>query len=227
MSRRDRWGHLHLSWDDTENLNHELAAKLQGLCFDAYLNIACGGNVPSRLLRRTLRWKGDVLTAHISGYDGRVRRERPIVQSFPEEPKLVGRTILVIDDVHDSGYSHEVALARIRHAGSTPIMATYFYKPSMSVVSHTPDFYAATTDDWIVFPWEEGEDDFAVDERVRVKPGCETVLPTLLEQGFTNTHIFTVAHVRDDSVILQGADGRYLQYEGEDLLNPAWFELAA
>lgn len=69
------------------------------------------------------------------------------------------QTLLIVDDVFDSGRSLEAIIEQIhRKAGSnTPDViktACPWYKPNHNVTNRTPDFYVHATDNWLVFPHE-------------------------------------------------------------------------
>lgn len=68
-------------------------------------------------------------------------------------------SLLIVDDVFDSGRSVEAIIQQLRHTcrRNTPDVikiATCYYKPAKNVTSLTPDFYIEETDDWLVFPHE-------------------------------------------------------------------------
>lgn len=65
---------------------------------------------------------------------------------------LVGKRVLVVDDVFDTGKTAEAALARL--ANSDARVATVYWKPTASLVPFPPDYYVRETADWIVFPHE-------------------------------------------------------------------------
>jgi len=68
-------------------------------------------------------------------------------------------SLLIVDDVFDSGKTIETLLHKITHSPSitTPKaikIATPFVKPNKNLTSITPDFLLFKTDEWIVFPHE-------------------------------------------------------------------------
>ena len=74
-------------------------------------------------------------------------------------------SLLVVDDVFDSGRSVEALLKelsskmRMNMPGTVKI-ATPWYKPSKNETALEPDFYIHETDQWIVFPHELSGLDF-------------------------------------------------------------------
>lgn len=68
-------------------------------------------------------------------------------------------SLLIVDDVFDSGNSIKAALEKIRSTArrNTPQdirVATPYYKPSKNKTDLIPDYFVHETDDWLVFPHE-------------------------------------------------------------------------
>jgi len=75
----------------------------------------------------------------------------PRFLSFPEDDLVTGMTVLIVDDVWDTGLTARAVRARVERAGGIPTVCTLHYKPGES---GQPEFFAQTTDKWIVYPWE-------------------------------------------------------------------------
>jgi hypoxanthine phosphoribosyltransferase len=68
-------------------------------------------------------------------------------------------SLLIVDDVFDSGHSIEALLKELqskmrRNMPGQVKIATPWYKPGNNKTSLRPDFYLHETDKWIVFPHE-------------------------------------------------------------------------
>lgn len=90
----------------------------------------------------------------ISFYDGEVRRDQPIIDYngivfTPDEP------VLIVDDLIDTGDTIQVLKKHLDELEVPYRIATFYKKPHASC---SPDYYAAETQDWIVFPWELQEE---------------------------------------------------------------------
>jgi hypothetical protein len=60
-----------------------------------------------------------------------------------------------VDDVSDTGESLKAAVDHVREKGVADARTvTVYLKPH---TSFKPDFYAISTSDWIIFPWERLE----------------------------------------------------------------------
>ena len=67
-------------------------------------------------------------------------------------------SLLIVDDVHDSGLSIQQAITDLKRAckKNTPQIriATPYYKPKNNKTDRPPDYYIHETEDWLVFPHE-------------------------------------------------------------------------
>lgn len=105
--------------------------------------------------------KTDHISIRTSSYIGnqqqkevRVHGLEYIVNNINAEDSL-----LIVDDVFDSGRSIEALIQKLRHtcrrnAPDVIKVATVYFKPERNVTSIKPDFYLEETDEWLVFPHE-------------------------------------------------------------------------
>lgn len=231
MSWKDTDGRVHLTWHDVEELVGRLVSNLQGVPFDVYLLIARGGLIPGGLIAKWLDHK-KLMVACITFYDENERRlEHPLVLEFPAEPLLTGQRILIADDVWHTGNTIALVRKMVARAGGIPIVATLHYKPSQSEVEGAPDFYVETTEDWIVYPWEERdhpEPTLLLEQGMRV---C--IRSAYLSQvrpffgGDVSRIVFTVQGVTGNGATLADNLGRIPQVGGRDHVFPThWLEPA-
>ena len=79
----------------------------------------------------------------------------PRFLQFPENGLLEGRCILVVDDVWASGRTITSVKNRVLAAGGLPLTCVLHFNPHRNLFgSACPDYYAAITDAYIVYPWE-------------------------------------------------------------------------
>lgn len=84
---------------------------------------------------------------------GETQKEPSVYQDLHED--FTGKKILLLDDVADTGESLLYAQQYLLEKGAQAVsIATVFYKKHSKI---EPDFYADTTDSWIVFPYETRE----------------------------------------------------------------------
>jgi uncharacterized protein len=117
-----------------------------------------GGLYMANILSRMLGLSGDqAISLGISKYD----RERPMeagnfkIGQLPDASQVAGQVVLLVDEVHDTGRTAEWARDALAELGAAAVlMAVIHYKPGANATGYEPDFYVATTDGWVHYPWE-------------------------------------------------------------------------
>ena len=140
-------------WQELHALTFAVAQQIytQKQQFDRVVTLAKGGWPMSRSLADFLE-VGEVQSLGISFYTGvDQRKPHPIVyQDLPID--IAGETILLFDDVADTGESLEFATNYLYERGAHQVTtAAIFYKERSKL---TPDYFAAQVAEWIVFPYE-------------------------------------------------------------------------
>jgi hypoxanthine phosphoribosyltransferase len=141
------------SWDQIGKLCFDLSKKIDrsGQKFDRIIAIAKGGWTWTRTLADYLQ---------IDRLDSmQIKLYRGIGKKFMKPDIFVslngsieGQTVLLFDDVADTGETMQVARQTILDMGAKEVKtATLFFKPRSIVI---PDFYEHETEAWIVFPHE-------------------------------------------------------------------------
>lgn len=146
-----------LDWAHIELLTDRLVERLPR-DYDTMLVIARGGMIPGCLLSEKMDMR-NILIAAVMYYTGVGHTlDRPLFLQFPDDILLVGKRVLVVDDVWDSGKTIMAVKDRLRAIGCYHDVVTLHYKPGRSRVSERPDYHAEETDDWIVYPWDPDRD---------------------------------------------------------------------
>lgn len=144
----------YLGWQQIEHMVAQLAQQMRGRSFDAMLAVTRGGLVPAGLIAYHLGVR-NILVAAVQFYSGVGRRaDAPTFLQFPADPFLSGKTVLIVDDIWDSGKTISAVKTRVQAAEGTAVTAVLHYKPNASLFTDTPDYYVESTDAWIVYPWE-------------------------------------------------------------------------
>ncbi len=158
-----------LSWSDVEALLEHLLPQFVG-SFDAMLMIARGGVIPGGLIAERLGITR-IFTATVSFPADRsgdpglenvfsIQKElglqsMPEFHQFPADELLRGRRTLVVNHVWNHGRAINAVAGRVQVAGGRPELCVLHYKPSKSLFPQLqPDYFAAVTDQYIVYPWE-------------------------------------------------------------------------
>jgi hypoxanthine phosphoribosyltransferase len=145
-----------VSWEHIYDLAVKLAAQIDesGAHHDCIVGVSRGGLIPARLLSDLLNLKELYVMGVVYYLEAGRRAGNPVI-TFPVQGEVRGRRVLLTDDVADSGDSLLVAREHLRQAGASRVLtATLYCKPWSRL---KPDFFAETTEAWIVFPWERME----------------------------------------------------------------------
>jgi uncharacterized protein len=148
---------IFLNWRDVEELVSRLVDKLPR-DYDLLLVVTRGGMVPACLISERLDLRNIVAAAvmlYTAGTaDPSQTLTEPTFLEFPADSLLVGKRVLIVDDVWETGQTAMVVRRRIRAAGGQADLAVLHYKPGRSAYAERPEFYAETTDDWVNYPWD-------------------------------------------------------------------------
>lgn len=158
MSNKGPMNHEFLTWEDVDKLIDILLPQLQSMGpFDAMVMITRGGIVPGGLLAEALNIQ-HVLTAAVNfpvTDESSSLMVWPSFLQFPDSELLVDRKALIVDDVWGSGRTSTSVRGRVQAAGAQPFTCVFHFNPYRSLFSQAePDFYAAVTSSYIVYPWE-------------------------------------------------------------------------
>lgn len=144
---------IHLSWEDIEQAVADLVQRLPR-DYDLLLVITRGGMVPACLISEQTDIR-NIVAAAVMFYTAMGETlPDPVFLQFPADPLLLGKRVLVVDDVWDTGKTIVAVRQRIEAAGGQADLAVLHYKPTHSRYEDKPDYYATTTDEWIVYPWD-------------------------------------------------------------------------
>ena len=156
----------YISANDQQQSSFDLAWDIvkSGFRPDYIVGVWRGGTPVGITVQEVLEFNG-IKTDHIairtSSYDGMERRQGSvqvhglgyIIDKVNAEDRL-----LIVDDVFDSGLSIDAIIEelRVKTRKNMPQVkvATLYYKPKFSKVTHAPDYYRYETEQWLVFPHE-------------------------------------------------------------------------
>lgn len=159
-----------LTWHDIEALIDHILPQVAGK-YDVIVMVTRGGIIPGGMVAEALDIR-DVLTAAVEfPKDPEIDRFAwPNFLQFPTDALLRDRSVLIVDDVWDSGRTVNAVRGRVEAAGGLARICVLHYKPGHSRFrERRPDYYGAVTDNWIIYPWEvDRGPDFALAAPTRV-----------------------------------------------------------
>jgi len=145
-----------ISWDEVNRLVDHLIPQFRRE-FTAMVMITRGGIVPGGMLAEAMDIT-HVLTAAVD-FPAQLQKstmmEWPEFLQFPADDKLRGRPTLIVDDVWGSGRTITSVKNRVSAAGGFPETCVLHFNPYRNLFGTVrPDYYAAVTDAFIIYPWE-------------------------------------------------------------------------
>ena len=145
-----------LTWKDVDALVDHLLPQFEG-GFDAMVIVTRGGIIPGGILAEAM----DITHILTAAVDFPAQMEEtglmawPHFIQFPEDELLRERRTLVVDDVWGSGRTITSVKNRVVAAGGYPFSCVFHFNPNRSLFSDArPNYYAAITDAYIIYPWE-------------------------------------------------------------------------
>jgi hypoxanthine phosphoribosyltransferase len=147
-----------LTWSDVDRLVDHLMPQFRRE-FTAMVMITRGGIIPGGMLAEAMNVT-HLLTAAVD-FPSQAEQEQnklmvwPDFIQFPGDDMLRGRPTLIVDDVWGSGRTITAVKNRVSSAGGFPETCVFHFNPHRNLFGKVrPDYYAAITDAYIIFPWE-------------------------------------------------------------------------
>jgi len=174
-----------IDWTTYHDLTRKLAATIHSHSprIDQIVAIARGGLTLGHLMSDFLRIP--VATFTIQSFTD-IQKQGMITITEPLKSPIKDKTILLVDDVSDSGKTLERALVYLKDFKPKKIItSTLFFKPR-SV--YRPDFFARQVPDskWIIFPYETTETILSVTKSMGKNGASKAeIQKKLVSLGFT------------------------------------------
>ncbi|MDH3942468.1 MAG: phosphoribosyltransferase [Anaerolineae bacterium] len=148
-----------VSWEEADRLIDHLMSQFEH-DFDAMVVITRGGIIPGGMLAEAMDVK-HILTAAVDFPAKELESEKdkllawPQFIQFPDDEVLGARRVLVVDDVWGSGRTSTAVKNRVSAGGGIPFTCVMHFNPQRNLFgNHRPDYFAASTDAYIIYPWE-------------------------------------------------------------------------
>ena len=147
-----------ITWEEVDRLIDHLIPQFKRE-YTAMVMITRGGIIPGGLLADAMDIT-HILTAAVdfpAQFESRksTLMAWPEFIQFPSDDKLRGRPTLIVDDVWGGGRTITAVKNRVSAAGGFPETCVLHFNPYRNLFgSVRPDYYAAITDAFIIYPWE-------------------------------------------------------------------------
>ena len=180
---------LHLNWDDVQSLTEEVASQIQesGYVPDVIVAVSRGGFDPARILCDQLGIKR-LASLQVEYYrDINETSSTPEIV-FPLNAEVPDMSILVVDDVSDTGSSLRAARDHVLERGASEVrVATLHVKPWTKV---RPDYSASVVESWIIYPWEIVESITSITEKLKLEGlSSSNMERALIRLGFSRNQL--------------------------------------
>jgi hypoxanthine phosphoribosyltransferase len=138
-----------ISWKKLEKDCIGLSRKLNKVKIDRIIAISRGGLVIARIFSDLL----SVPISHITieSYRDLKKEKRPIITELPSRI-FHNETILIVDEISDSGKTFERALSYFCLFSNIKIFTLALYIKSKT--KYIPNYYKQKINSWIIFPYE-------------------------------------------------------------------------
>lgn len=133
-----------MNWEEFDAETRQLARTIDYLP-DAIIGIARGGVIPAVLLSTELKVK----EMHFINMR-RVGDERPISPEFTAD--ISGKSILLVEDMIETGKSFDVGKAYLEKKGAKVKTACLYIMP---ISRSKPDYFLSEVPEVVQFPWEQ------------------------------------------------------------------------
>jgi uncharacterized protein len=121
---------------------------------EVIVGVSRGGWPPARVMSDLLQ-NPNLANMRVEFYkDIGVRNKKPRITQ-PVTTEVVGKRVLVVDDISDTGHSLKAVANHLRRKPVKDLRVCTIYMKPKSVFR--PNYYAETTKKWIIFPWERLE----------------------------------------------------------------------
>ena len=171
--------YLPLDWDTYHSYTLKLAAALltHDSTVDEIVAISRGGLTFGHLLSDFLRIP--IWTIAIQSYTD-IQKNGEVKINGKLQTSIVGKHILLVDDVSDTGKTFERAIEYVLtgHPRKVTTMSV-FYKPHST---YRPDYLAKQTSKWILFPYEVTEVILLITKKMKQQGKTKKEIQTFLEK---------------------------------------------
>jgi len=173
-----------LSLANIQHLSRQLAGQIRAAHYrpDVVIAIARGGFVPARLLCDFLDIY-NLTCIRIAHYTGTDIHEQARL-SIPLNIDIRGMTVLLVDDVDDTGDTLQLALEHLESFAPATIRTAVLHHKNVSRI--VPEYFAVEVREWrwITYPWAITEDILGLVRKINPPPATIDEAIACLKQEY-------------------------------------------
>jgi len=148
-----------VSWEEIERWAEIIVEEIGDFKFDCVISVIRGGLVPARIVADYLSIK-DIFTLKTEHWGITATPDGKATVTYPIVKDLDGRSVLVVDDITDTGQSLKLAIEATKQKNASVVKSATFLHIKRSEIA--PDYYAEEVTEenwkWFIFPWNRRED---------------------------------------------------------------------
>jgi len=150
-----------ITWDEVSRLIDHLLPQFNRV-YTVMVMITRGGIIPGGMLAEAMNIQ-NLFTASLDfpaeAHTPATPQSKfltwPKFLQFPDASQLSGCDVLIVDDVWGSGRTITAVKNRVQSSGGRASTCVLHFNPYRNLFGNMrPDYYAATTDAHIIYPWE-------------------------------------------------------------------------
>jgi hypoxanthine phosphoribosyltransferase len=147
----NRIGIQPLSWDEFAQLCALLSEQIATLQPDIIVGIARGGLFPATSVACSLRRELYPLRV-TRRLNDQIIHNMPVWR-VPLSPDVIGKRIVIIDEIADTGQTLSIVASEARRLGADKVFTGTLARHTWT--SPVPDACALVTDQLVIFPWDQ------------------------------------------------------------------------
>lgn len=146
-----------ISWNEVEKLISLIKPQLE-VEIEGIIMIAPDGVIPAGMLAAALGVDPVYLAQVKFPPDPDQNKSKlfswPEFVQFPKENYLADKEILIVNNAWGAGRRSRAVFKKVETAGGIPHTCVLHYNPYRNLLNCQPEYYAAITDAYIIYPWE-------------------------------------------------------------------------
>lgn len=146
-----------ISWREVSKLASLIVPQFETV-FDSILMVSPSGVIPGGILAAA-SGISELLIAKVefppdSDLEPTKLFSWPTFIYFPDDDLLRDKKVLVVNNAWGSGRTTWAIHKQVESAGGIACTCVLHYNPYRNLLKYHPDFYAAITDAYIIYPWD-------------------------------------------------------------------------
>jgi len=146
-----------ISWREVSKLVSLIVPQFETV-FDSILMVSPSGVIPAGILAAAAGIT-ELLIAKVefppdSDLEPSKLFSWPTFLQFPEDDLLLDKKVLVVNNAWGSGRTTWAINKQVETAGGMACTCVLHYNPYRNLLKYHPDFFAAITDAYIIYPWD-------------------------------------------------------------------------